>query len=361
MSSRSRNCAARYSRTASATLPRGTKIGLAVAAALAGAALPQGAAFGADAAADATSTSSSGLQEVVVTARKREENLQDVPISIDVFTKKDLQNLAINSFDDFAQKTPSVSFISVGPGTQVFVMRGVSDGSDPNYANTSATGFFVDDMSMSDSGSQPDLLLYDIEQHRGPQWSAGHHLWCGLDVGRHPLHHCQARRECLQCRRRPRCRPHSGPPGNWLYEGFLNAPVIPRDTRASASRRSATRTAASSTTNSRRAPGSTVRSPTTRQWARNDYNREHRQGRPGHAQGRVSDKWSATLMYGYQRQQTTGGVGRGSDAAGTHRGALRTGIPPVSRRTTSISTSTATSASATSFSRAPYWSQPTRQ
>ncbi len=38
---------------------------------------------------------SGALQEIVVTARKREENLQDVPLSIDVFTKKDMQNLGI--------------------------------------------------------------------------------------------------------------------------------------------------------------------------------------------------------------------------------------------------------------------------
>ena len=51
-----------------------------------------------------------------------------------------MQNLGITSFDDYAQKVPSISFISVGPGTQLFVMRGVSDGSNPNYANTSADG-----------------------------------------------------------------------------------------------------------------------------------------------------------------------------------------------------------------------------
>ena len=56
--------------------------------------------------------------------------------------KKDMQNLGISGFDDYAQKVPSISFISEGPGTQFFVMRGVSDGSNPNYSNTSATGIF---------------------------------------------------------------------------------------------------------------------------------------------------------------------------------------------------------------------------
>src|SRR6202158_5646831 len=170
MHSRSRNRAALYFPKAAAALPRGlgSKIGLAVAAALAGLAAPRGPSL----AAEADNSSTGGLAEVVVTARKRQENLQEVPLSIDVFTKKDMQNLGIAGFDDYAQKVPSISFISEGPGTQLFVMRGVSDGSNPNYANASATGFFIDDMSLSWQGVQPDLHLYDIERIEvlnGPQ------------------------------------------------------------------------------------------------------------------------------------------------------------------------------------------------
>jgi iron complex outermembrane receptor protein len=141
MPSRSRNRAARCSRTASASLPRGrsSQISAAVAAALASVAAPRAPALDAAAAVAAGASGGGALQEVVVTARKREENLQDVPISLDVFTKKDLQNLNIVAFEDYAQKDPSISFVSTGPGTQVFVMRGASDGSNPNYPNTSAT------------------------------------------------------------------------------------------------------------------------------------------------------------------------------------------------------------------------------
>ena len=122
-------------------------------------------------AADSDSTGASGtLDEVVVTARKRSENLQDVPLSIDVFTSKDLQNLSITQFEDYAVRAPSVSFISTGPNTQAFFIRGVSDGSA--LGNNSTTGFFVDDLSMSRFGRIPDLHLYDvdrIEVLNGPQ------------------------------------------------------------------------------------------------------------------------------------------------------------------------------------------------
>src|SRR6202047_2832316 len=166
MDLRSRKGAVLYSPAVCATLrvsATASKISLAVAAALA-VAQPRALAL--------EPADVSALQEIVVTARKRQENLQDVPLSIDVFTKKDIQNLGINGFDDYAQKVPSISFISEGPGTQLFVMRGVSDGSNPNYSNASATGFFIDDMSLSWQGVQPDLHLYDIERIEvlnGPQ------------------------------------------------------------------------------------------------------------------------------------------------------------------------------------------------
>src|ERR1700677_522922 len=150
--------------------PSPTRLSLAIAATLSGAAtIHMAPALGADA---STESSTSTLEEVVVTARQRAENLQDVPMSIDVFTSKDLQNLGISQFEDYAAQTPSISFVSAGPGTQTFVMRGVSDGSNPNYANEATTAFLVDDMSMNFYGVTPDLHLYDVERIEvlnGPQ------------------------------------------------------------------------------------------------------------------------------------------------------------------------------------------------
>ena len=147
---------------------RHSQVALAVAVALYGAASLRVTARAAD---DDTSMGTT-LQEVVITARKRTENLQDVPESIDVFTSKDLENLSISQFEDYATKTPSVTFVSIGPGQTQFFMRGVSDGSSPNAQNLSTTGFFVDDMSMSYYGVMPDLHSYDIERIEvlnGPQ------------------------------------------------------------------------------------------------------------------------------------------------------------------------------------------------
>lgn len=112
------------------------------------------------------------LADIVVTARKRSEAVQDIPQSIDVFSKVQIEQLNIAQFEDYANRSPSISYISIGPGTQYFFMRGVSDGSNPNVSNTSTTGMFLDDLSVGYYGTIPDLHMYDIERIEvlnGPQ------------------------------------------------------------------------------------------------------------------------------------------------------------------------------------------------
>jgi iron complex outermembrane receptor protein len=247
----------------------------------------------------------SSLQEIVVTARKRQENLQDVPLSIDVFTKKDMQNLGITGFDDYAQKVPSISFISEGPGTQLFVMRGVSDGSNPNYANTSATGFFVDDMSTSWQGVQPDLHLYDIERIEvlnGPQ---GTTFGAGSMAG-----------AIRYITNKPDVNAFSGGidlngghiqggQENWTYEAFLNAPIIDGVLGLRVSAFSESHGGFINNALTTRTWVNTAVSNNA-QWARNDYNRAHVEGGRVALKGVLNDKWSATLTYSFQRQATQG-------------------------------------------------------
>ena len=275
----------------------GSAISLAVAAALAAAAPPVRAA--------APEISGGVLQEVVVTARKREENIQDVPLSIDVFTKKDLQNLGITGFEDYAEKVPSISFISVGPGTQLFVMRGVSDGSNPNYANSSATGTFLDDASLSYFGVQPDLHLYDIERIEvlnGPQ---GTTFGAGSMAG-----------AVRYITNKPNVNDFSagldfdvgkikGGQENYTYEAFLNAPIIPGVLGV---RLSAFSDSHGGFINNKLVTKNWLNGTVSdnAQWARDNYNREHVEGGRIALKGVLNDNWSATLTYNYQRQSTLG-------------------------------------------------------
>ena len=115
-----------------------------------------------------------GLAEVVVTARRRTENLQDVPQNIDVLTAQNIKDLGVVRLEDVIALSPSISFISSGPGGQRLTIRGASDGSSPNYgsSNESTVGFLVDDLALDHYGHNPDLHLYDIERIEvlnGPQ------------------------------------------------------------------------------------------------------------------------------------------------------------------------------------------------
>jgi outer membrane receptor protein involved in Fe transport len=275
-----------------------SKISLAVAAALA---VSPPRAF-ADAGAD---VSTGGLQEIVVTARKRQENLQDVPVSIDVFSKKDMQNLGIAGFDDFAEKVPSISFIGTGPGTQIIVMRGVSDGSNPSYSNTSSTGFFIDDMSLSWQGVQPDLHLYDIERIEvlnGPQ---------GTTYGASSMSGA-----IRYVTNKPDVTAFSagvdvdggkiqGGQTNQTYEGFLNAPLIDGKLGLRISAFSDSHGGFINNELTTRTWVNTAVS-TNADWARNDYNREHVEGGRVALKGVLNEQWSADLTYGFQRQTTFG-------------------------------------------------------
>src|SRR3546814_467583 len=66
--------------------------------------------------------------EIIVTAQKREQNLQDVPISVQALGEVRLEDAQVSSFDDFQKLLPSVSSQSYGPSQAQIVFRGVTSG-----------------------------------------------------------------------------------------------------------------------------------------------------------------------------------------------------------------------------------------
>lgn len=116
-----------------------------------------------------------GLDEVIVTAQKREESLQNVPISIQALGTQRLQELRILSFDDYANQLPSVSFVNVRPGFAQIYMRGVASAGDAD-ANHSGSlplvGTYLDEQPITTIQGALDVHLYDIarvEALAGPQ------------------------------------------------------------------------------------------------------------------------------------------------------------------------------------------------
>jgi outer membrane receptor protein involved in Fe transport len=113
--------------------------------------------------------------DIVVTAQKREESLQQVPISIQALSAAKMEQHQVASFDDYAKLLPSVSFQSYGPGQSQIYFRGVTSGSDYNGAfggSQPTSALYLDEMPLTTIGGAVDLHIYDmqrVEALSGPQ------------------------------------------------------------------------------------------------------------------------------------------------------------------------------------------------
>jgi iron complex outermembrane recepter protein len=115
------------------------------------------------------------LEEVVVTAQKRQERLIDTPLSVSVLSGEDINKLGAIQFRDFATTVPGLDFTTAGTGYTQISLRGVTAGFDVG----STVGIYVDDVPYGSSsafaqGGQValDVGLFDmsrIEVLRGPQ------------------------------------------------------------------------------------------------------------------------------------------------------------------------------------------------
>jgi len=153
-----------------------SKISYAIAAILGGAS-----AAAAAAPAETADTSASGnsevLIEVTVTAQRRNESMQDVPIAMQAFTAQTLQQLNIATLDDYIKYLPNVTTANNGPGQNEVFMRGLSAGSQPSQGSGSTglwpnVAIYLDNQSGQLPGRNLDIYAADlnrIEVLAGPQ------------------------------------------------------------------------------------------------------------------------------------------------------------------------------------------------
>ncbi|HLZ83962.1 MAG TPA: TonB-dependent receptor [Caulobacteraceae bacterium] len=132
-------------------------------------------ALAADAAATAASTGGgTEIGEVIVTAEKREENLQHVAMSVQALDAKTLTELNVSNFQDYVKFLPSVQFQGSGvPNESIIYMRGVSDGGNGNHSGPlPSVGTYLDEQPITTIGGTLDIHVYDIarvEVLPGPQ------------------------------------------------------------------------------------------------------------------------------------------------------------------------------------------------
>src|ERR1700734_1817460 len=122
-------------------------------------------------------SSSSEVQQVVVTAQRRSENLQDVPITIQAVTGDQLKALNVQTFSDLLKYTPNVTTSANGPGMGNIFMRGLSSGGSGNQSQSTTAPFpnvalYLDDQSMQFPARNNDVYMVDMERVEvleGPQ------------------------------------------------------------------------------------------------------------------------------------------------------------------------------------------------
>jgi iron complex outermembrane recepter protein len=121
----------------------------------------------------APAEAASSGDEIIVTAQKRSESLQNVPISIQALSTKKLDQLNVTNFNQFSQLLPSVSFETTQPGSTNVYMRGVASGGDGNHSGPlPSVGVYLDEQPVTTIGGTLDIHIYDIariESLAGPQ------------------------------------------------------------------------------------------------------------------------------------------------------------------------------------------------
>nr|WP_184000680.1 TonB-dependent receptor [Sphingomonas kyeonggiensis] len=111
--------------------------------------------------------------EIVVTAQKRDESIQSVPISMLAIGTRKLDQLNISNFNEYTQLLPSVAFQTSQPGLTTVYMRGVASGGDGNHSGSlPSVGSYLDEQPVTTIGGTLDIHIYDIariESLAGPQ------------------------------------------------------------------------------------------------------------------------------------------------------------------------------------------------
>lgn len=118
-----------------------------------------------------------GVKTIIVTAQKRSEDLQDVPISVTALGEKELSQLNIDTFEDYLDQLPNVAAGGGGPGQNTIYIRGLAS-TTPNLTVAGVAGlapnvaFYLDEQPLAQPGRNLDVYAADmqrIEVLSGPQ------------------------------------------------------------------------------------------------------------------------------------------------------------------------------------------------
>jgi outer membrane receptor protein involved in Fe transport len=165
------------------------------------------------------------LGEVVVTARKQSERLQDVPLSITALTAETLTNSGALTIQDIGREVPGLNVVSVAPGQNQLIIRGVS-----SAGGIPTVGYYIDDTPIESignvAGAAMDPALFDlarVEVLRGPQGT----LYGASSMGGTVKYVTQQPDlTAVQSSVKSSVSDTDGGGVNYEFSGMLNAPLI---------------------------------------------------------------------------------------------------------------------------------------
>tara|TARA_R110002167_G_scaffold35981_29_gene114511 strand:+ start:2755 stop:3282 length:528 start_codon:yes stop_codon:yes gene_type:complete len=132
-----------------------------------------------------TKSEKQGLETITVTAQKRAQNLQEVPVSVTAFTGDEMAESVIKDMYDLQTNVPGLgAFQSQSATNSSFSIRGVGTSSQ-NFGLESSVGLYVDGVYRARQNSLINNLVdvAAVEVLRGPQgtlFGKKHSLWCSI-------------------------------------------------------------------------------------------------------------------------------------------------------------------------------------
>jgi outer membrane receptor protein involved in Fe transport len=163
------------------------------------------------------------LEEIVITAQKREQTIVEVPLSVTAFSGEDAAAVGAQAIEDLQFKIPGFSLVNLYPGGQQYQLRGVS-------ANLGlpTVGLYVDEMPINSDlvNSNLEFDLYDLERIevvRGPQ---GTLYGEGSMGGTIKYVTAAPKLDAFGGHAGANFASVSGGDPNWRLEGTLNAPIV---------------------------------------------------------------------------------------------------------------------------------------
>ncbi|MEC9284846.1 MAG: TonB-dependent receptor plug domain-containing protein, partial [Pseudomonadota bacterium] len=122
------------------------------------------------------------LEEVIVTATKRDLKLQDTPLSVTAITDEEITLQRLDNFEDYVGQIPGLALSQREPGANSIIMRGCA-AQGLSFSDSATTSVYLDEQPITSAGYNPDPRLVDVarvEALGGPQGSLfGDAAQCG--------------------------------------------------------------------------------------------------------------------------------------------------------------------------------------